>query len=610
MLGAYRARAVPFNVNQHYRPAEVGALLADLGVRAVVYHRALRPARRRRLRRRGPRAGRRRRRLGRRAAAGQHAVRGGGRPRRVDGRCPTPSPDDLYLVCTGGTTGRPKAVLWRQADIYVVGHGRQPRAPPPSRSPSGAAGAGGAVVRRAAAHARRRPVDRVLRAAQRAPPCVLHDDSQPLRRRGGSSELAERERVFLMSIVGDAYARPLVEELRRRPLRPGVAARASAPAARRPASTTRRRCSSCSPTSRSWTATARRRPAAWRSAPAAGPAGRRASRPAPGPRWSPPTATRFLEPGRRRGRLDGPPGPGAARLPRRPGEDRGDVPDRRRRAGGDPRRPRPACSPTAASGCSGATRWWSTPAARRCSSRRSRRCSRRTPTSPTPSWSAGRRSASGRRWSRWWRRATGATLDPAELREFVAAEIARFKAPRAVAVCDAVRRHANGKADYRVGQEVAPVAAVDVDGGAADGPRRPRPRLPASSAGRPAWAGPRPRRWPPTARGWRSPAGAGRGPRRPPAELPAATGATVVAPGRRPDRAGRRRGPGGRGRRAAGRPAGHGRHHRARDARPARPARPAPTRTGRRRSTTCCWPRSGPAGPPCPCWSTAAGERS
>src|SRR5689334_3605118 len=43
MLGCYRARAVPFNVNQHYRAAEVGALLDDLGTRAVVYHRAYGP---------------------------------------------------------------------------------------------------------------------------------------------------------------------------------------------------------------------------------------------------------------------------------------------------------------------------------------------------------------------------------------------------------------------------------------------------------------------------------------------------------------------------------------------------------------------------------------
>jgi fatty-acyl-CoA synthase len=58
----------------------------------------------------------------------------------------------------------------------------------------------------------------------------------------------------------------------------------------------------------------------------------------------------------------------------------------------------------------------------------------------------------------------GATLDPSSLREFVAADIARFKAPRAVAVCDRVRRHANGKADYRWAQEVARTA-VDATGG-------------------------------------------------------------------------------------------------------------------------------------------------
>ena len=29
------------------------------------------------------------------------------------------SPDDLYVLYTGGTTGMPKAVLWRQHDIYL-----------------------------------------------------------------------------------------------------------------------------------------------------------------------------------------------------------------------------------------------------------------------------------------------------------------------------------------------------------------------------------------------------------------------------------------------------------------------------------------------------------
>src|SRR5699024_8927453 len=37
------------------------------------------------------------------------------------------SPDDFYLVYTGGTTGSPKGVLWRQADFLVsaLGIGRR-----------------------------------------------------------------------------------------------------------------------------------------------------------------------------------------------------------------------------------------------------------------------------------------------------------------------------------------------------------------------------------------------------------------------------------------------------------------------------------------------------
>ena len=43
MLGCFRARAVPFNVNQHYRPAEIASLFEMLSAEAVVYHRALGP---------------------------------------------------------------------------------------------------------------------------------------------------------------------------------------------------------------------------------------------------------------------------------------------------------------------------------------------------------------------------------------------------------------------------------------------------------------------------------------------------------------------------------------------------------------------------------------
>ena len=117
MIGAFRARAVPFNVNHHYHPDEVAALLDQIGAEAIVYHRRLGPLL---------------------AGAARDRVLvdvddGSGVPplagsvtfeaaiadaQRID-ELPQPSPDDLYLVCTGGTTGRPKGVLWRQDDIYV-----------------------------------------------------------------------------------------------------------------------------------------------------------------------------------------------------------------------------------------------------------------------------------------------------------------------------------------------------------------------------------------------------------------------------------------------------------------------------------------------------------
>ncbi len=59
----------------------------------------------------------------------------------------------------------------------------------------------------------------------------------------------------------------------------------------------------------------------------------------------------------------------------------------------------------------------------------------------------------------------GAELDPASIREFVSTEIARFKAPRAVAVCETIRRHANGKADYRWAHDVAATAQSVANGG-------------------------------------------------------------------------------------------------------------------------------------------------
>ncbi|NED61138.1 AMP-binding protein, partial [Streptomyces sp. SID10244] len=38
-------------------------------------------------------------------------------------RSTTPSPDDLFVLYTGGTTGMPKGVLWRQHDLFMAACG-------------------------------------------------------------------------------------------------------------------------------------------------------------------------------------------------------------------------------------------------------------------------------------------------------------------------------------------------------------------------------------------------------------------------------------------------------------------------------------------------------
>jgi fatty-acyl-CoA synthase len=53
-----------------------------------------------------------------------------------------------------------------------------------------------------------------------------------------------------------------------------------------------------------------------------------------------------------------------------------------------------------------------------------------------------------------------AARDPYELREFTARSIARFKAPRAIAFCERVHRHPSGKADYQWARSVAEQAVA------------------------------------------------------------------------------------------------------------------------------------------------------
>jgi acyl-CoA synthetase (AMP-forming)/AMP-acid ligase II len=209
MLGAYRARAVPYNVNHHYNAREVAALLRQIGADAIVYHRRLAPL------------------------LAEADLDGVALLHVDDGSAtetpaasvpfedaiattpardlPVPSPDDLYLVCTGGTTGAPKGVLWRQADIYVSGMAGIEGATAEQIAEAAERGAGVWFAASPLMHAAGQWT--VFCALHNGATVVLHDDAQPFDA-GLILETVARERVTLMTIVGDAYARPIVEELR------------------------------------------------------------------------------------------------------------------------------------------------------------------------------------------------------------------------------------------------------------------------------------------------------------------------------------------------------------------------------------------------------------
>jgi acyl-CoA synthetase (AMP-forming)/AMP-acid ligase II len=126
MLGGYRARVAPFNVNYRYVGEELRYLLEDARPRALILHASLAPTFAKVL----PSL----------AAPPDVVLQvddGSGRP-LLPGAVPyedalaasspvgpdvDPSPDDLYILYTGGTTGMPKGVLWRQHDIFMAAMG-------------------------------------------------------------------------------------------------------------------------------------------------------------------------------------------------------------------------------------------------------------------------------------------------------------------------------------------------------------------------------------------------------------------------------------------------------------------------------------------------------
>ena len=216
MIGAYRARAVPYNVNHQYRPAEVAALLQTIGADAIVYHRRFGPLLAEIVD------------IGDRVlvevddGSGVAPLTGSvGFETAIQNVADTaltdlsrPSPDDLYMVCTGGTTGTPKGVLWRQGDIFVAGMNGTDATTVESLRAEAETSIGTYFAAPPLMHgaAQWTAYSAILHGGT----AVLHDDS---RRFDAATicAIAEREHANVVSIVGDAFARPIIDELRRHP---------------------------------------------------------------------------------------------------------------------------------------------------------------------------------------------------------------------------------------------------------------------------------------------------------------------------------------------------------------------------------------------------------
>jgi len=221
MLGGYKSRVAPFNVNYRYVEEELRYLLHDAGARALVYHASFAPT----------------------LAAvlpdlpgldvllqvaddsGHELLPGAvdyeeALVSATDAMPPVDlSPDDLYILYTGGTTGMPKGVLWRQHDIFRAAMGGR------------AYGTWQEVADYDDLLSKVLPSTdvRVLSI-----PPLMHGAAQwatfyymtmgatvlfPTDTRRVDPvdvwRTVERERAVGMSVVGDAMARPLIEELER-----------------------------------------------------------------------------------------------------------------------------------------------------------------------------------------------------------------------------------------------------------------------------------------------------------------------------------------------------------------------------------------------------------
>ncbi|ORV16664.1 acyl-CoA synthetase [Mycobacterium celatum] len=216
LLGAFAARVAPFNVNFRYVKSELQYLLADSGATALIYHAAFAP----RVAEVLPELPQLRVLIQIADDSGNELIYGAVDYEKIVGSSsPAPPPvqhsaDDLYVLYTGGTTGMPKGVLWRQHDIFMTSFGGrnlvtgEPFASLDEIVAGVTAGPGTKLmVLPPLIHgAAQWTVMTAMTTGQTVvfPSVVDHLDGDDVVR------TIEREKVSVVTVVGDAVARPLL----------------------------------------------------------------------------------------------------------------------------------------------------------------------------------------------------------------------------------------------------------------------------------------------------------------------------------------------------------------------------------------------------------------
>ncbi|MFF9405213.1 acyl-CoA synthetase [Streptomyces anandii] len=216
VLGCLKARIVPVNVNYRYVEEELVYLYRDADLAALVFDAEFTD----RVATALPRAERLR-----------HLVRVG---HALPGAAPVPavdftdaeaaaspgrgfgkrSGDDQFIIYTGGTTGMPKGVMWRQEDLFFAGLGGGAPTGEPVKRPEELAGrvaAGGDGITFF-------PTPPLMHGTSTLTAFIGFGFGQRvvLHRRFVPEEVLrtiEKEKVTSVSLVGDAMLRPLIDAL-------------------------------------------------------------------------------------------------------------------------------------------------------------------------------------------------------------------------------------------------------------------------------------------------------------------------------------------------------------------------------------------------------------